>query len=221
MIAKSYKMIVMVSLSVLLAAGQAVLFAGPVAQAQGLGSDQLFTHERLVLFQEMPLVQLLSEMDGYAKTVCAGSGLNSIQPSPNGPIILIPNAGDLAVAGSNVSIKLDPSGQITFIPRTQGQLIRVPLNPKAGVSLEAADDTDDEGNVNESGDFQSKEVLSLTLDEAMQLMAGGHLVWTAKDQGPYGNGYGLAGHIAACDPSFDESVYKDYIDSQSKDLPGS
>jgi len=213
MIVKSYRVIVVLGLSWLLLAGQAA-FSASVAQAAGPGSDQPNVHDRQVLFEEMPLVQLLSEQDGYAKTVCAGSGLNNVKPSSEGSIVLIPNAGDLSLDGSNVAIKLEPSGQITFIPRTQGQLIRVPLNPKPGVSLEAADDTNDNGKVNKSEDFQSKEVLSLTLDEAMQFMAGGHLVWTAKDQGPYGNGYGLPGHIAACDPQFNEGVYKDFTESQ-------
>ena len=195
MMVKPYKAIVMLGLSWLLMTGQAAFSAASVAHAEGLTSDQL-AHERQVLFEEMPLVQLLSEQDGYAKTVCAGSGLNHVKPSPDGSIILIPNAGDLAVDGSNVSIKLSPDGQITFVPRTQGQKIRVPVNV--------------------GGKVEGEEVLSLTLDETMQLMAGGHLVWTAKDQGPYGNGYGLPGHIAACDPSFDESVYEDYIDSQNQ-----
>jgi hypothetical protein len=213
MIVKPYRVIVALGLSWLLLAGQAT-FSASVAQAAGPESNQPNAHDRQVLFEEMPFVQLLSEQDGYAKTVCAGSGLNNVKPSPEGPIVLIPNAGDLSLDGSNVAIKLDPSGQITFIPRTQGQLIRVPLNPKPGVSLEAADDTDDNGNVNKSEDFQSKEVPSLTLDDAMQFMASGHLVWTAKNQGPYGNGYGLPGHIAACDPQFNEDVYKDFTKSQ-------
>ncbi len=215
MIAKFYKVIVLLSLSLLLATGQAVLFPSPIAQAQGLGSDQLFTHERLVLFQEMPLVQLLSEVDGYAKTVCAGSGLNSIQPSPNGPIVLIPNAGDLSVAGSNVSIKLDPSGQVTFVPRTDGQMIRVPVNINDKPYV--ATTTNDRGDSNKDDVTPTKEVASFTLNEALQYMDHGHLIWTAKDQGPYGNGFGLPGHIAACDPQFNESVYKDFKDSLNKD----
>jgi len=218
MIAKPYRAIVVLGLSWLLLAGQTA-FSASVAQAAGPGSDQPNAHDRQVLFEEMPLVQLLSEQDGYAKTVCAGGGLNNVKPSAEGSIVLIPNAGDLSLDGSNVAIKMDPSGQITFIPRTQGQLIRVPLNPKPGVSLEAADDTDNNGNVNKSEEFQSKEVPSLTLDEAMQFMASGHLVWTAKDQGPYGNGYGLPGHIAACDPQFNEDVYKDFTESQTKSQP--
>ena len=215
MIAKPYKMIVLLSLSLMLAAGQAVLFPAPIVQAQVLGSDQLNTHDRQVLFEEIPLVQLLSEQDGYAKTVCAGSGLNNVRPSPDGSIILIPNAGDLAVAGSNVSIKLDPSGQITFVPRTQGQLIRVPVNVNDKPYI--APTTNDSGKSNKDDVTPTKEVVSLTLNEGLQLMDHGHLVWTANNQGPYGNGFGLPGHIAACDPQFNESVYKDFRDSLNKD----
>jgi hypothetical protein len=138
----------------------------------------------------MTLVQLLWEKAGYAKTACAGSGLNSVQPLSEGPMILIPNAGDLAVAGSNVSIKLSPDGEIIFIPRVQGQRIMMPM---------------------EVGDKrEGEEVLSLSLDEALQLMAADKLVWTARDHGPYRNGHGLPGHIAACDPSFDEAVYLEW-----------
>jgi hypothetical protein len=142
----------------------------------------------------MTLVHLLSEQTGYARTACAGNGLNNIKPLPGGPMILIPNAGDLAAGGSNVSIKLSPDGEVTFVPRTHGQMIRVPM---------------DVGNK-----IEGQEVLSLTLNEAMQLMAAGELVWTAKDTGPYGNGHGLPGHIAACDPSFDESVYLAWADKE-------
>jgi len=105
-------------------------------------------------------------------------------------MILIPNAGDLAAGGSNVSIKLSPDGQITFIPRVQGTRIKVPM------------DVGDK--------WEGEEVLSLTLDEAMRLMAAGKLVWTAKELGPYRNGHGLPGHIAICDPLFDESVYLEW-----------
>lgn len=144
-----------------------------------------------VIFEEMTLVQLHDQEYGYARTTCAGNGLNNIQPSPEGPIVLIPNAGDLSVDGSNVSIKLSPDGEITFIPRTEGQMIRVPmaLGDKA----------------------EGEEVLSLSLDEAQQLMLAGRLVWTAKDHGPNGNGYGLPGHIAACDPLFNEEQYEDFV----------
>ena len=146
-----------------------------------------YTHDMKVLFQEMTLVQLLWEKAGYAKTECAGSGLNNIQPLSEGPMILIPNAGDLAAGGSNVSIHLSPDGEITFIPRVHGQRIMMPMDV---------------------GDKRvGEEVFSLSFDEAMQLMAADILVWTARDQGPYRNGHGLPGHIAVCDPSFDESVY--------------
>ena len=97
-------------------------------------------------------------------------------------MVLIPNAGDLAVEGSNVSIKLNPDGVVDFIPRTQGQLIRVPMDVGDKVA--------------------GQEVLSLTLAEAEQLAAAGKLIWTAGNQGPFGTGHGLAGHIAACDPQF-------------------
>jgi hypothetical protein len=145
------------------------------------------THDVKVLLEEMTLVQLLSEQTGFAETVCAGNGLNNIQPQPDGPMILIPNAGDLAAGGSNLSIKLSPAGEITFIPRVQGQKIRVPAD--VGDKVEG------------------EEVSSLSLDEGLQLMAAGDLVWTVKDTGPYGTGHGLPGHIAACDPMYDESVY--------------
>ncbi len=166
-------------------------------QVQGATSDRIrrssrvpYTHDMKVVFEEMTLVQLLWEQTGYAKTKCAGNGLNNIQPLSDGPMVLIPNAGDLAVGGSNVSIKLSSDGEITFIPRVQGQRIMVPM---------------DVGDKREG-----EEVLSLSLDEAMQLMAAGELVWTAKDHGPYRNGHGLPGHIADCDPAFDESVYLEW-----------
>src|SRR5688572_25305458 len=97
------------------------------------------------LLEDMTLVWLQAERQEYAVTACAGNGLNSIQPVASGPIVLIPNAGDLSLAGSNVSIKLSPGGQFTFIPRTQGQLIRVPMNVGDKVT--------------------GQEVLSLTFDE--------------------------------------------------------
>jgi hypothetical protein len=143
-----------------------------------------------VLFEETTFVHLLWEQYGYAATACAGNGLNNIQPSAEGLMVLIPNAGDLSLFGSNVSVKLEPTGEITFIPRVQGQMIRVPIN---------------------IGDkVEGQEVLSLTLDEGKQLMAAGLLVWTAKDHGPFGNGHGLPGHIATCDPLFNEEQYKEF-----------
>lgn len=166
--------------------GTAPLYQGTARQNQAANVSPL-NEEIRVLFDEMTLVQLVWEKTGYAKTLCAGNGLWNIQPVLSGPLVLIPNAGDLAAGGSNVSIKLSPDGEITFIPRVHGQKIRVPM---------------DIGDKREG-----EEVLSLSFDEAMQLLAAGKLVWTAKDKGPYGNGHGLPGHIAACDPSFDETVY--------------
>jgi hypothetical protein len=141
-----------------------------------------YTSAMKVLFEEMTLVWLQDESYAYVKTVCAGSGLQNIQPLSTGPMILIPNAGDLSVDGSNVAIKLNPDGEITFIPRTHGQGIRVPMDVGDKVA--------------------GQEVLSLTLAEAMELMAADRLIWTAREQGPYGNGHGLPGHIAACDPQY-------------------
>jgi hypothetical protein len=146
-----------------------------------------------VLFEEMTLVQLLWEQDSYARTACAGNGLNNIQPQAKGSIIVIPNAGDLSVDGSNVSIKLSPGGEITFIPRAQDQRIQVPMDV--------------------GGKVEGEEVLSLTLDEAKEIMAAGKLVWTAKDDGPYGNGHGLPGHIAECDPLFDQALFEEVDES--------
>ena len=142
------------------------------------------------LFDEVTFVQLLDEEYASVRTTCAGNGLNNIQPVVEGPIVLIPNAGDLSVGGSNVSVKLESNGEITFIPRTQGQLIRVPMN--VGDKVEG------------------QEVPSLSFDEAQQLMAAGWLVWTAKDSGPYGSGHGLAGHIAECDPLYNEEDFKKF-----------
>jgi hypothetical protein len=144
-------------------------------------------HDVKVLLEEMTIVQLLSEQTGFAETVCAGNGLNNVEPLPDGAIILIPNAGDLAAGESNVSIKLSPDGEITFIPRVDGQKIRVPMDIGDKVAGE--------------------EVLSLSLDEGLQLMAAGGMIWTAKDDGPYGTGHGLPGHIGACDPWYDEDDY--------------
>lgn len=153
-------------------------------------ADPEVAEDMRVLFEEMTLVQLLWEQYGYAKTACAGNGLNNIQPLAEGPMILIPNAGDLSVDGSNVSIKLSSKGEITFIPRVQGQRIRIPMDVGDKVAGE--------------------EVLSLTLDEARQLMAAGKLVWTAKNHGPFGNGHGLPGHIAQCDPLFDKEQFEEF-----------
>jgi hypothetical protein len=135
-----------------------------------------------VLREEMTLVWLQDETYAYITAACAGNGLSNVKPLPDGPMVLIPNAGDLAVDGSNVSIKLNPDGVINFIPRTQGQRIRVPMDVGDKVA--------------------GQEVLSLTLAEAEQLAAAGKLIWTAANQGPFGTGHGLAGHIAACDPQF-------------------
>jgi hypothetical protein len=143
------------------------------------------------LLEEMTLVWLQAEREEYAVTACAGNGLNNIQAVASGPIVLIPNAGDLSLAGSNVAAKLNPDGLITFIPRTQGQLIRVPMNVGDKVA--------------------GQEVLSLTFDEMRQLAAAGHLVWTADNQGPFGNGHGLPGHIAACDPQFTEEAWDRFV----------
>jgi hypothetical protein len=140
------------------------------------------TEDIRVLFEEMTFVQVLAEKYAWIDSVCAGTGLKNIKPSPEGPMILIPNAGDLSVDGSNVAIKLNPDGEITFIPRVQGQRIRVPVD--VGDKL------------------MGWEVESLTLDEAMHLMAVDKLVWTARWFGPYGNGHGLPGHIAECDPRY-------------------
>ncbi|HXW00975.1 MAG TPA: hypothetical protein VEC93_21360 [Anaerolineae bacterium] len=50
----------------------------------------------------------------------------------------------------------------------QGQRIRVPLDVGDKV--------------------KGQEVLNLTLAEVMQLMVADRLIWTAREQGPYGNG---------------------------------
>jgi hypothetical protein len=177
-------------------------FAG-VAFAQDEDEDTKLTapvdplaaaEDRRVILEEMTLVQVLAEDTGYAKTECAGNGLNNIQPSASGAKILVPNAGDLSADGSNVSIKLHPDGEITFVPRVQGQMIRVPMT--IGDKLEG------------------QEVLELTMAEANQLMAAGKLVWTAKDQGPFGNGQGLPGHIAVCDPQYNETTWTQFLESE-------
>lgn len=152
---------------------------GEVKEADtGVASSELMR----VLREEMTLVWLQDETYAYITAACAGNGLNNIKPLPDGPMVLIPNAGDLAVDGSNVSIKLNPDGVVNFIPRTQGQKIRVPMDIGDKVA--------------------GQEVLSLTLTEAEQLAAAGKFIWTAGNQGPFGTGHGLAGHIAACDPQF-------------------
>jgi hypothetical protein len=153
----------------------------PVAQAVDI-DPSYYTHDVQVLFEEMTLVQVVAEETFYADTVCAGVGLNNVKPSPDGPMILVPNAGDLSAGGSNVSVKLHPDGEISFVPRVQGQRIRVPMDVGDKVA--------------------GQEVLSLTLDEGIRLMVAGQLVWTYKDKGPYGNGHGIAGHIALCDPRY-------------------
>jgi hypothetical protein len=157
-----------------------------LALEEGAGTEQLaHTEDMRVLFEEMTFVQVMSEEYARIEAACAGVGLNNINPSPDGPMILIPNAGDLAVNGANVAIQLDPDGDMTFIPRVQGQRINLPM--------EVGDKA--------TGD----EVTSLTLDEAMQLMAAGKLEWTAKGHGLDGTGHGLPGHIADCDPRYEDS----------------
>jgi hypothetical protein len=141
-----------------------------------------YTKDIWGLFEEMTFVQLEADINGWAKTSCAGVGLKNIAPLASGPRILIPNAGDLSVAGSTVAVQLNPDGEIVFIPRTPGQRIRVPM---------------DLGQM-KTGD----EVLSLTHDEGMRLMAAGMLVWTAESFGIDGSGHGLPGHIATCDPRY-------------------
>jgi hypothetical protein len=69
-------------------------------------------------------------------------------------------------------------------------------------------------NVSE-GNVEITEVPSLTLAEAEKFMAAGRLVWTAKGQGPYGNGHGLPGHIASCDPLYDEQKFEEYQSDES------
>jgi hypothetical protein len=163
----------------LLPTAETAFAQGEVNEADtGVASSELMR----VLREEMTLVWLQDETYAYITAACAGSGLNNIQPLPDGPMVLIPNAGDLAVDGSNVSIKLNPDGVVNFIPRTQGQKIRVPIDVGDKVA--------------------GQEVLSLTMAEAEQLAAAGKLIWTAGNQGPFGTGHGLAGHIAACDPQF-------------------
>lgn len=140
-----------------------------------------------VLMEEMTLVWLQSEEYAHIIAACVGNGLNNVQPLAAGPMVLIPNAGDLAIEGSNVAIKLTPDGQITFIPRTIEQKIRVPM---------------------EVGDkVAGQETLSLSLAEAEQLAAAGKLTWTANNQGQFGTGHGLPGHIAECDPQYNEEFY--------------
>lgn len=81
-----------------------------------------------------------------------------------------------------MAIELNPDGEITFIPRVQGQRIQLPVDVGDKVTGE--------------------EVTSLTLDEAMQLMAAEKLIWTAKSHGLDGTGHGLPGHIAECGPRY-------------------
>jgi hypothetical protein len=170
------------------ASGQSILpavgaaFAQEATQTEQADSTSSTPNLMRVLSEEMTLVWLQSETYAHAITACLGNGLNNIQPLASGPMVIIPNAGDLSVDGSNVAIKLNPDGEITFIPRTQEQRIRVPVDVGDKVA--------------------GQEVLSLSLAEAEQLMASGHLIWTAQNQGRFGNGHGLPGHIAACDPLY-------------------
>ncbi len=159
----------------------------PAAANPALATFVPTTPSMGVLFDEMTLVWLHSEE--YARIIasCAGLGLRDVAPNPAGPMVLIPNAGDLDIAGSTVALKLHPNGQVEFIPRTQGQLIRVPA---------------DVGNK-----VTGEEVLSLSFEEGLELMEEGYLVWTAQDAGPYGTGHGLPGHIATCDPSYPGDDY--------------
>ena len=145
---------------------QAVTPAKPAAPAAQTDSRVQF------LMEQMTFVQLLSEENGYARTACAGNGLKNIQPAADGPKVLIPNVGDLSLAGANVSVKLNPDGTLEFIPRTQGEKIRVPM--KVGSKAEG------------------EETLSLTFDEGQQLIIADKLTWTGKDTPD------APGHIADC-----------------------
>ncbi|MDX1522888.1 MAG: hypothetical protein R3264_14770 [Anaerolineae bacterium] len=150
--------------------------------AMNLRQPQPATTDIEVLRQEMTFVRLLSEEYARIVSVCAGIGLDNIKPLADEPMILLPNAGDLSVEGSNVAIRLTPDGEITFIPRVPGQRIRLPMD---------------------LGDkLTGHEVESLTLAEGLQLIAADKMVWTARHHGPYGNGHGIAGHIAECDPRY-------------------
>jgi hypothetical protein len=143
-----------------------------------------YTHHIRVLIEEMTLVQVVDETYANIKAVCAGVGLKNVKPSPTGPVVIIPNAGDLAVNGSNVAIRISEKGEMIFIPRVQGQRIKMPMD--VGEKL------------------TGYEVADLTFAEGMQLMAADKLVWTARTEGPYGNGHGIPGHIASCDPRYNE-----------------
>ncbi len=145
-------------------------------------ADSYTSETMRVLFEEMALVQLLAEDYARVETVCAGIGLKNIAPTDK-PIIIIPNAGDLSVAGSNVAIELRPGGEIVFIPRVPGQRIRIPMDLVGEKKFGFEEST-------------------LTLAEAEELMAAGQMYWTASIFGPFGNGHGLPGHIAACDPRY-------------------
>lgn len=179
--------------------GNEQVLAAPAANP-ALASFVPTTPAMQTLLDEMTLVWLHSEKYANIISSCAGVGLQNVSPYSGGPIILIPNAGDLDLDGSTVAIKLYPDGQVEFIPRTQGQLIRVPV---------------DMGNKT-----AGEEVLRLSFEEGMELFESGHLVWTASDHGPYGNGHGLPGHIATCDPRYPGDDYyrdleKDKNNSQS------
>jgi hypothetical protein len=162
--------------------GVGTALAQEATQTEQVDSTSYTSNLMRVLSEEMTLVWLQSEDYAHAITACMGNGLKHVQPLSSGPMVLIPNAGDLAVDGSNAAIKLNTDGEITFIPRTQGQRIRVPVDVGDKVA--------------------GQEVLSLSLAEAEQLMASGHLIWTAQNQGRFGNGHGLPGHIATCDPLY-------------------
>jgi len=168
---------------------------------EGVGAQQqMQTYDSELMrtiFEDMTLVWVQDEAYASIIAACAGVGLNNVQPALDGPKILIPNAGDLSVDGSNVSVKLTPDGEISFVPRVQGQLIRVPMDVGDKVA--------------------GQEVLSLTLDETQQLAAAGMMVWTAQGFGPQGTGHGLPGHIASCDPRFDEHVWDQFADDDDED----
>lgn len=150
------------------------------------------TPEMQTLMDEMTLVWLHSEEYANIISSCAGVGLRNVTPHFGGPMVVIPNAGDLDVSGSTVSLKLYPNGEVEFIPRTINQRIRVPVDVGDKVAGE--------------------EVLRLSFEEGMELMESGHLVWTASGKGPFGTGHGLPGHIGLCDPRYPgDEEYLDLI----------
>jgi heat shock protein HslJ len=121
------------------------------------------------VMNKISLVQHIANLETKVITfICAssGQGLNGVAADPEGPRFVGPNAGDFDLWGIIGLFKVNPDGSIEFVTQQPG-----------GKFL----------------DLEGGEHDSFTLDEALDLFAGGAARWTGD--------YGEPGRIAECDPT--------------------